>query len=214
MRIKKLLSYVWPQTQKVVSEYNGTLEITFINGKKVLDSKNANYSYGSLQEILEIGVSKVDLNKVDTVLLLGLGGGSLIGSLRTKFNFEKEITAVELDAEIIKIAKTEFLIDTDNCLKIVNNDAFNFVENAKEVYDLIVIDLFIDQKVPQQFYSEPFCNHIYNRMSLKGQMVFNLGMTEDEEMDKVVRYFKKRNCNIAQYNKVLKTNTLLVASKK
>jgi hypothetical protein len=76
--MKKLFSYLWPSTRRFSSEINGILEVTYINGKKVLDTKNANYSYGSLQKILEIGLTKVDLNKVDNLLLLGMGGGSMI----------------------------------------------------------------------------------------------------------------------------------------
>ena len=44
--MKKILSYLWPQTTKFPSDHNGNLEVTLYNGKKMLDSKNANYSFG------------------------------------------------------------------------------------------------------------------------------------------------------------------------
>ena len=87
--MKKILSYIWPVTRKFPSEFNGTLEISYVNGKKVLDTKNANYSYGSLQKILEIGLTKVNLKSVENLLLLGLGGGSIIQSLRETFEYQK-----------------------------------------------------------------------------------------------------------------------------
>lgn len=60
-RMKRFLSYIWPITKRIESAVNGTLEITWINGKKILDTKNANYSYGSLQRILKFGLSKIEV---------------------------------------------------------------------------------------------------------------------------------------------------------
>jgi len=40
--MKKLFSYIWPTTRRFSSTINGTLEITYVNGKKVLDTENAN----------------------------------------------------------------------------------------------------------------------------------------------------------------------------
>lgn len=64
--------------------------MTYVNGKKVLDTENANYSYGSLQKILEIGLTKVNLKNVENLLLLGMGGGSIIHSLRNTFEYTKK----------------------------------------------------------------------------------------------------------------------------
>ncbi len=81
----RLLSYIFPITKKIESEYNGTLEITWHNGKKHLNTKNANYSYGSLQKILKIGLQKIDLTNCKNILILGLGAGSVIETLDKRF---------------------------------------------------------------------------------------------------------------------------------
>ena len=49
----KFLSYlnVIP-VRKYESVYNGTLEINWLNGRKVLDTRNTNYSYGNLGKVL------------------------------------------------------------------------------------------------------------------------------------------------------------------
>ncbi len=210
-----MLSYVWPQTTKMFSDYNGMMEVTYINGKKVLDSKNANYSYGSLQEILEIGLSKLDFKKINSVLLLGLGGGSIVFSLRNKFKYEERITAVEFDEKMIEIAEKEFLVVQNSNLKIVHDDAFNFVKENTEQYDLIVVDLFVDQKVPKQFYSEDFCNYLYQRMSNKGSFLFNLGMNNHDDISKneVQEYFENKFCYVFRQEKIQETNTLLTVTK-
>lgn len=214
--IKKLLSYIWPQTVKIDSDYNGVLELTVFKGKKMLDSKNANYSYGTLQEILEIGISKINLKKAENVLLLGLGGGSAVKSLREKFDYQKEIIAVELDAKIINIAKEEFLIKETEKLKIVHQNALQYIVESNQFFDLIIVDIFVDQKVPEIFYTSDFCEPLYRNLTDKGTILFNLGMNKalEEGKNNVEEYFINKGCIVNQYKKVLKTNTLLIAYKK
>ena len=101
----RLLSFFYLITRKINSDYNGTLEITWYNGKKQLNTKNANYSYGLLQKILKIGLQKIDLRPSKNILLLGLGGGSVIKTLRDDFDYQQYITAIDIDPVIINIAQ-------------------------------------------------------------------------------------------------------------
>lgn len=214
--MKKILSYIWPQTKKVDSDHSGVLEITMVDGRKILDSKNANYSFGSLQRILETGLSKIELKNVSSILLLGLGGGSVISSLRNKFNFNGKIYAVELDQKVIDIAEKEFFISSSDTLTIENCDAFDFVKKCDRQFDLIIVDLFIDNKVPEQFYTEAFCDNLSGIMKVKGSILFNLGMEQinREKRDIVVNYFRKiLRYSTSQFENIVGTNTLLIVNK-
>jgi len=214
--MKHLLSHIWPITKRIESEYSGVMEVVSSNGKKYLNSKNANYSYGSLQRIMEKGILEVDLTKVDSVLLLGMGGGSAIFSLRNKFKYERKITAVEWDKKIIEIARDEFLISKFDNLTIENEDAFAFVNRIKEQYDLVIIDLFIDIEVPKQFYSFEFIEHIDRIMSPASSLIFNLGIGEQsrEKRDAVIKWFRsKEKYGIQVFEKVQGYNTLLIVHK-
>ena len=142
--MKRLLSYIYPVTKTIDSKYSGKLEITWYNGKKHLNSANANYSYGSLQSILKFGLKKINLSKVNSVLILGLGGGSVIETLRQDFNYSGLIEAIEIDPVIIDIAKTEFGIEQNETLKIHCADAYEFVKDHSKTFDLIIVDLYID----------------------------------------------------------------------
>ncbi len=55
---------------------------------KVLSSSHANYSYGALQRVLEYGLKQIDMRDVKNILLLGLGGGSVIETLRRDLEFD------------------------------------------------------------------------------------------------------------------------------
>lgn len=211
----RLLSFIYPITKKVKSEFNGTLEITWYNGKKHLNTENANYSYGSLQKILKTGLKKIDLNHSKTILILGFGGGSVIKTLRKDFSYKNKITAVEIDPVIISIAKEEFNLGKFNNLEIVCDDAINFVEKNEKQYDTIIVDLFVDTKIPSPFYQIPFWKNILKACNDKTSILFNadLDQKNDSEVLNIASFLFKNNFQIEKLEKVNKTNTLLIGKR-
>jgi spermidine synthase len=212
--MKKILSYVFPFTKKIKSDNNGILEISWYNGKKILDSKNANYSYGSLQEILNVGLSKIEFEYIHKVLLLGLGGGSVIHSLQDKFNFQGKITAIEIDGVMIDIAKDEFDIKNDKSLKIVNADALSYLKSNTAKFDLVIIDLFIDKNVPDFCFTEQFWQLIEGRITNQGYVIFNASLTPNKSsgVDSALSKFCK-SIQFKRYDKVKGSNTLFIGRK-
>jgi predicted membrane-bound spermidine synthase len=213
--MKKFLSYFWPTTRRFSSEINGILEVTYINGKKVLDTKNANYSYGSLQKILEFGLKKIDLKSVENILILGMGGGSVIHSLRNTFKYTKNIVAVEIDPEIIKLAKQEFGISNSENLQIMEGDSFEFVKTSEDKFQLIIIDLFIDLNVPPIFYGKEFCENISKVLDINASIIFNVGVNLEKESgtsEKIIANFGS-GFQVQMHNKVNGTNSLLIGKK-
>ena len=63
--IRKLLSYLIPITiYKNKSSWSKSIEVTWANGELVRDSENTNYSYGSLQRILRLGLKKIGFRQI------------------------------------------------------------------------------------------------------------------------------------------------------
>lgn len=210
--LKRILSYIYPVTQKISSSKNGILELTWYNGRKVLNTKNANYSYGSLQQILAFALSKIELKKVENVLLLGMGAGSVIQTLREEFQFNKKITAIEFDETIIQIAQDEYGIVADDKLSIHCADAYKYAQNESQKYDLVIIDLFIDNRVPEQFYSEQFLQAVTKLVKPNGYFIFNLGMGA-ESLSKSIQAKIPTNFTFQNYEKVIGTNEVLLGRK-
>jgi spermidine synthase len=71
----------------------------------------------------------------------------------------KENYWVEIDPEIIQLANDYFKLNEIQ-QEIVIDDAFEFVLRTKEKYDLIVIDVFQDTKMPNFLYENYFINRI------------------------------------------------------
>lgn len=209
--MKKILSYFLPFTTKVESDKSGTLEINWIDGKKVLDSKNANYSFGSLQAVLTFGLTEVEINPTDRTLLLGMGAGSILHPLRDKFKCVGHITAVEFDQRIIDLAKNEFDILKIQDLDIVNADAMEYVNQCTEKFNLIIVDLFIDKQVPRVFYSQDFWERIVQLIETGGYVIFNAGINlgDSQKHIQLIESLKTR-LNFEKYESVQGINTLLI----
>lgn len=212
--MKRVLSYFWPLTKYINSSKNGRLEITWSNGKKILDSENSNYSYGSLERILNYGISTISLDPQMNILLFGLGGGCVIQVIDQQIEHQGKITAVEIDETIIEIAKTEFNISEDNRIEIICEDAFSFADRQKSKYDLIIIDLFIGKEVPQNCYSTHFWKQIINSLTPNGWILFNAGIQLKNEIkiDNIIQKFGHK-IKFQKHSKVEGTNTLLIGNK-
>ena len=141
----KGFSYIWPVTiRNYTSSYSGELYIRYFLGKKVLDCKHTNYSFGGLQKVLKRSLELLPFN-LDTnkILILGLGAGSVLETIRNQHSKTAHITGVEIDATILQIAHEEFGIAENPLTKLVQEDATVFMANNTVTYDLIIIDLFI-----------------------------------------------------------------------
>lgn len=207
----RLLSYIYPITKKIESTYNGTLELTWFRGKKLLNTKNANYSYGSLEKILRIGFNNISLNSCKNILILGLGGGNVVKTLRNKFKYKNKITAIEIDPVIIKIAKEEYQIKNNANLEIICADAFTFVKENKMNYDFIIIDLFLDDTIPEKFFKNEFWRNLTNAK----QLLFNASLHKKQEslLKNIIQLLENKNFIVKKLENVNKTNTLLIANK-
>ena len=141
-----------------------------------------------------------------------MGGGSVIQTLRDDFGYSKAITAVEIDPVIIELAQTEFGISEDEQLKIHCTDALKFVSESTSTFDLIIIDLFIDLSVPDQFLSESFWKDILRLKSANGAVIFNAAVKEAKQktIQQLISYLKTKVYLVDVHESVNNTNTLLI----
>ncbi len=125
--LQKILSYLYPFVTSKVSLYNGILRVVLVDGKKLLNTDHANYSFGSLHRIMRFALKKVALNEDGDILLLGLGGGSVIDIIRNDLHLKNRLVAVDFDPVIIDIARKDFGLDLYENTEIVCADAYQYV---------------------------------------------------------------------------------------
>lgn len=217
---KRLFSYIFPVIiLKQKSSISESLEITWANGGLVLDSKNTNYSYGSLQRILRTGLKNIGFKKIksmSTILVLGVAGGSVIKTLVDEIGFEGKITGVEIDNSIIKLANTYFKLNEIPNLEICIEDAFEFVLKTQQKYDLIIIDVFQDTKMPNFLFENFFTDRFDYILSKHGIVLFNTMITNDAHNTRNINYiskFNSRKYNVRTIPRIENHNELIIIEK-
>jgi spermidine synthase len=215
--LKKIISYFIPITIfKQKSSISKSLEITWANGKLVLDSENTNYSYGNLQRILRKGLLTIGsdrINKMNKILVLGVAGGSVIRTLVDEFKFEGNITGVEIDEKIIKIANEYFQLNEISNAEIIIDDAFDFVLKTKDKYNLIIIDVFQDSKMPGFLFEAYFKDRICTLLDPKGCILFNTMVIDDNQKkinQEYIKSFYHSKFKVQNLHGIDTTNELLL----
>lgn len=161
--------------ERFTSEHNPLVRVVMVRGKTILDAKTVNYSFGELHEVLRDAFDKLQFRNesLQSVLLLGFGGGSAVRLLKTKLAPSGTFTAVEIDPKMITIAKKYFPEANDTRLRFICKDAAEFVESNAEYYNLIVADIFVDEETPEHVKTKEFLTNCANRLRPRGIFIYN-----------------------------------------
>ena len=217
--IKRLLSYFLPiKVYETPSKTSTNLEVTWNNGYLVLDSKNTNYSFGSLQRALKKGLKYIGYERIksfESILVLGVAGGSVIETLKKEVKFDGKITGVEIDATVVDIANKYFGLSKYDNLEIVIDDAFEFVLKTKDTYDLIIIDIFQDTIMPNFLFEDYFINRINFLLNVNGFILFNTMALKYKDRRRNAIYKSKfdSNYSVRLYPKIEEHNELFTIKK-
>jgi spermidine synthase len=217
--INRLLSFIFPiKIYQKKSVYSKNLEVSWNNGYLVLDSENTNYSFGSLQRVLKKGLKYIGYERIqnfNSILVLGVAGGSVIETLKKEVKFEGKITGVEIDEVVIELATKYFGLKKYNNVSIVNDDAFEFVLKTKEKYDLIIIDIFQDTTMPNFLFEDFFINRINFLLNVNGFILFNTMILNKNDTERNFDYRNKfdSNYSIRLYPKIEVHNELFTIKK-
>lgn len=218
--LRKVLSYFIPmRVYRRNSALSKSIEINWNNGQLVLDSQNTNYSYGSLQRVLRIGLKKIGFEKIkpmQNLLVLGVAGGSVIKTLVDEIGCKGEITGVEIDPDVIEVANNYFQLNQIENLKLVIDDAFEFVLRTKQTYDLIIIDVFQDTHMPNFLFEKFFIRRIADLVKPSGFILFNT-MTLNEKHNHrnkdYISEFKQLPFKVFTIPRIEQHNELIVVQK-
>ena len=134
------------------SKFNGHLKAvrTFGMGNYI-QAEGLTQSGGIVESIWKSTLKQVKEKEVNSILILGLGGGTLAKLLRKKYPNAK-ITGVEIDPLMIELGRKYLDLDKyDIDIKIEDTNKFKFDE-----YDLVIVDMYSGDNFPKEFESEEF----------------------------------------------------------
>jgi len=109
------------------------------------------------------------------ILVVGLGGGTLPLTYNSLLP-DANITAIEIDDAVSKVAREYFGFETSEKIKLVEKDARVFVKRAqrkKEKFDLIVLDAFNGDYIPEHLMTKEFLEEVKSLLTDDGVLVAN-----------------------------------------
>lgn len=111
--------------------------------------------------------------KLERAVVIGMGGGRTTWYL-AHYLPNTQVTAVELDPEIVKIAGKYFDVHEGGNLKIVTRDGRIYMRRTKEKYDYIAVDAYRGAFVPFHLLTREFYELLETRLEPGGVVVQNI----------------------------------------
>jgi spermidine synthase len=187
---QKVLSFLFPI---VLKEMDSPLYIQFVlkNNKILLNSQNANQSNGTLKYALHHAFSHFkwyEKTNVNQILILGFGLGSAYDLL----------SPIYPNAKFVGIENNEVIYNfyENNSphrpqLKLHLIDAQDFITQCKDCFDLILIDIFNDEEIPDFIIHPSFWEQCHQALNPNGALLWNTLISNQIESKhpKIHEYF-------------------------
>lgn len=112
-------------------------------------------------------------NQVERILVIGLGAGNIPMFLR-KYYPITHIDVVDVDPQIISLAKQYFNFSEDRSLHAYAQDGRKFIAHVQAPYDLIFLDAFTGAGIPEHLATKEFLLALKKALKLSGVIIANL----------------------------------------
>ncbi len=193
--IQKLLSYIWDvQIDYRYSEVNGDLIVYLVKGKYQLCTSNAIYSYEDRYDNFgNIFRNHIDLSRLpgNRVLVLGLGMGSVPIILDRLSKGNWDFTAVEIDPVICELAALYGCPNIQSPIQTIVADASDYIVNCTQQFDLICLDIFLDDLIPEKCSSVQFLDQVKKCVASGGLVVANTLAFNETQKVKSMKFYKE-----------------------
>lgn len=107
------------------------------------------------------------------ILLVGLGGGSMSKFCHHHFP-ETLVTTVEISREVINMRQTFMIPANNDFFKVIEADGAKYLHNKQNISDVILLDGYNGDGLPDVLCSEQFYADCYNSLRDNGILVANL----------------------------------------
>ena len=125
--------------------------------------------------------------------------------------------AVEIDPEIVSIAKKFFKLKDHPSTNIFTDDATNFIYTTQKTYDVIYMDAFLKPTqetdstgVAQKLKAPSFLQKLKTKLNKNGIVVFNIN--NHEKMQNDIKTIRQEFSNIYFFQKNRSGNLIVIGS--
>jgi spermidine synthase len=149
--------------------------VSLVRGRYQLNTANAVYSFADLYTNFRMAFQQLEIKSqpVDDVLILGFGLGSIPYMLERVFDCHFNYTAVEIDEEVLYLAHQYALPEITSPIEIITANAFDYAAQCETQYDLICMDVFLDDIIPDDFETTDFIGNLKRLLRPQGILLYN-----------------------------------------
>lgn len=169
------MSYIKDQhIESVESDHNQQLDLYMINNRLQLCTQNAIYSYDDFYYNFRTAFEEVQLPNDDaTVLILGLGLGSIPYLLEKHHKKNYYYTGIEIDESVLYLFGKYQASRLKAPIEIYETDALHFLSTNNNTYDMICVDIFIGEDIPNHVKQMDFLNQIHHHLKPNALVLWN-----------------------------------------
>jgi spermidine synthase len=124
----------------------------------------------------------------ERALVMGLGGGAFPMMLHRRFPGMK-VDVVEINPVVADVAKRYFGVKEDERLKIVIEDGARYMKGKEPLYDVILLDAYSDEGIPEHLRDAPFFEEVKARLTPKGASVINIALMSARVEGEMIRAY-------------------------
>ncbi len=129
--------------------------------------------------------------KPERVLVVGLGGGSLPSILHKHFP-QTAIDVVDIDPEVVYVAKRFFDFREDATMRAVVADGRRFIQECRNPYDIILLDAFSSDDIPYHLATQEFLQAVRKALKPNGVVAANIwSLASNPLHDHMVRTYQE-----------------------
>lgn len=187
------------QTPKTIfeadSKYNGHIKVVeFGNIRRIVVdniSQSVSYFSKSVERLYwgkVVQILKENFVQLDSALLLGLGGGTLVHLINKQYP-NCAITSVEIDQTMVDIAYKFFDLNSVPGHNVIVEDAMRVVVEPEEhglsgaMFNTLIVDIYVGEKYPDLGKSGNFIAAIKRLVRPGGLVIFNRIYREHHQED-------------------------------
>jgi len=153
---------------------------------KVGDPDHLDLAYA---KVMPVGLALVENPR--RVLIVGLGGGTIPMFLHKHYP-KTTIDVVDIDPDVVDVAKRFFAFREDATLRAHVDDGRRFIEKCRNPYDIIYLDAFSAENIPYHLATREFLQAVRKAVAPGGVVVGNVWSRGSNPLyDSMVRTYQE-----------------------
>lgn len=175
-----ILDFIWPKQLYKIKDNGNTLSIVEYGDERLFKFNGITYSKLSKKSLFthsywDCFIPCAYVFAKPRILLIGLGGGTTAYQLETLLGDSASIDIVENSRKTVELAN--HFVPKQLKSRVIIDDGADYVRSIRGRYDLIILDAYYSNKIPDQFLQTDFLSNAQNALTGSGILAVNFAMT-------------------------------------